>query len=180
LGLLEAIDGFDPTRLTPFSAYASQRIRGAVLDGLTKMSELNEQIAARRRARRERLASLSHQGSNAELSTRETLKRLVELATGLALGFMLEGARIYAHEEEPGDVYEQVAWRELIARLKAEVAALPEPQRTVLAHHYGGALTFERIANLMGLTRPRVSQIHRTALATLKEQLARRRGPIPD
>jgi RNA polymerase sigma factor for flagellar operon FliA len=179
LGLIEAIDAFDPARLTPFGAYASRRIRGAVFDGLMKMSELNEQVAARRRARRERLVSLGGPDPDAGSSTRETLKRLVELAIGLALGFMLEGTRLYAQNEEFPDVYEQVAWRELISRLKAEVAALPHRERTILQHHYDGVLTFEQIGDLLGISRARVSQIHKAALATLRERLSRREGLKP-
>ena len=173
-GLLEAIDRFDPGRGAPFRAFARRRIRGSVLDGLSKASERLEQVTTRARLRKERLQALT-QGSGTEVSG-ESLERLVDLAIGLALGFMLEGARLYVDGEprdETPNAYQSLAWKETLVRLEREVARLTDPGRAVIRHHYGGDLDLAEIATLLGLTKGRVSQIHRAALTDLRRRLGR-------
>jgi RNA polymerase sigma factor for flagellar operon FliA len=177
VGLLEAIDAFDPGRGTPFGAYARGRIRGAVLDGMEKMSEVRSQIAARARARRERLASLRAGGGAASGARSTAVERLAEVAIGLALGFMLEGTNLYVDEETRdtrAHAYEQAAWRELVARLRAAVECLPEAERKVLEHHYVGTLTFAQVGDLLSLSEARISQIHKAAITVLRARLAHR------
>src|ERR1700744_2300765 len=48
VGLLEAIDRFEPARGTRVEGYASLRVEGAILDGIASLSEMQRQIAARR------------------------------------------------------------------------------------------------------------------------------------
>src|SRR5215212_1729643 len=60
-GLIEAIDRFDPTRGVAFEAYAALRIRGAVLNSLTAMSEKYAQLSLRKRLRQERVESLTEE-----------------------------------------------------------------------------------------------------------------------
>jgi RNA polymerase sigma factor for flagellar operon FliA len=146
---------------------------------MAKMSELRSQIAARTRARRERLASLrARGGADADLPS-TAVERLAEAAIGLALGFMLEGANLYV-DEEASDVrvrgYEQAAWRALVARLRAAIERLPETERRVLEHHYTGTLTFAQIGDLLGLSEGRISQIHKAAIGILRERLAHRQS----
>lgn len=58
LGLLEAIDRYDPGRGVRFRSYASKRIVGAILNGLEHQTEKTSQISEQRRLRRERIASI--------------------------------------------------------------------------------------------------------------------------
>jgi len=102
---------------------------------------------------------------------------LIELATGLAIGFMIEGSGLYIDREETDkrrSPYESLAWKEMTATLQGEVAGLPEQQGRVIRHHYIEGLSFEQIAVTFGLTRSRISQIHKTALLTLKTRLCAR------
>src|SRR5688500_15099398 len=55
VGLVEAIDSFDPDRSVPFEAFSSYRIRGAILNGLAAESELAAQRAFWARRERDRL-----------------------------------------------------------------------------------------------------------------------------
>ena len=48
------------------------------------------------------------------------------------------------------------------------VNALPEQERFIIRHHYLLGLTFERVAEMMGLTKGRVSQIHKQALQLMR------------
>jgi RNA polymerase sigma factor for flagellar operon FliA len=180
-GLLEAIDRFDPALNVPFRAFASHRISGSIVDGMSKMNEMREQVSWRHRLRHERLHSLT-QGDADVMTTRDAMASLADLAVGLALGFMLEGTGMIASADVDGaqvpalraTAYDSTAWRELVDRLRTELSALPEREETLLRRHYMEGMSFEHLAQLLGVSRPRVSQIHRAALDLLRKRLASR------
>ena len=173
-GLLEAIDRFDPELGVPFKGYASRRISGAVLDGVSKMSEMREQISFRNRVRRERARSLIDQDPD-RMSTAEAMDALIEAAVGLALGFMLDDTALLVDGEAstPSTAYDSLAWKELMQRLTLQIAALPPREQTVIRHHYLQGMNFDQIGALLGVTKGRVSQIHKSAIGGLKTRMTR-------
>ena len=173
-GLLEAIDQFDPQVGVPFKGYAAKRIRGAIIDGIAKASELREQISFRNRVRRARVRSLID-GDVDGMSAAQAMEALIDAAVGLALGFMLdgEGQSTGALRPSAATGYDSTVWKETIQRLTREVHALPDRERAVVRHHYLEGLTIEQVGGLMGLSKGRVSQIHRAALLSLKRRLSR-------
>lgn len=173
-GLLEALDRFDPGRGAPFRAYASRRIRGSVLDGLSHLSERREQLSFRQRARKERLKSLTVDDPE-KLSASEAMLALIEMATGLALGFMLEGSGLYVTQDQADhnrSPYESTAWNESVRSVTAEISNLPAQEHKVIRYHYLEGLSFEHIATALGVSKGRISQIHRAALRSLRERLS--------
>jgi RNA polymerase sigma factor FliA len=169
VGLLEALDRFDPGAGVKFETFAGHRVRGAILNGVENLSEVQKQAMVRHRVLRERTASLSALRSDARASA---LERLAEVAIGLALGFALEESGSYLPETEPSspdNAYRRVEWRQLQERLAAAVQSLTEQERFVIRRHYYQQQPFDLIAATMGLTKGRVSQIHRSALLHLKE-----------
>ena len=173
-GLLEAIDRFDPDRGVPFRGYAGRRISGAILSGVAKLSELREQISFRNRVRAERLRSLS-EGGDADLSAAAAMEALADMAIGLALGMMLDGSGMVAAENEPdrrSNAFESLAWRQAVARVVDAVAELPERQAAIIRGHYFEGVDFERLATLFGVSKGRVSQLHRAALESLRRRLS--------
>jgi RNA polymerase sigma factor for flagellar operon FliA len=172
-GLLEALGRFDPDRGAPFRAFAARRITGSILDGVAKSSELREQLAHRRRIRRARVDSLAT-GEVAALSAAEALAQLSDLVSGLALGFMLDKGLFVAGEDEADDqpnAYQSLAWRQLTRRVVAEVRALPERERIIIEQHYGRGVDFQRLGQLLGVTKGRISQIHKDAVQRLRRSL---------
>lgn len=172
LGLLEAVDRFDPARGVPFEAYASRRINGAVLSGVETLSEKQAQISARSQARKDRARSLARDGAPDAGPPADPLQRLADIAVGLALGVMLEGATVYVNgdpSDSAGTPYDRVEIAELRARLRRLVDQLPEQERRVLHHHYYQQVPFDEIAREAGLTKGRISQIHHAALRRLRQ-----------
>ena len=170
-GLLEALDSFEPSYGTPFRAFAAHRVAGSVRDGIGRLSEVREQIAWRRRARRERLRSLAKGDGRGGLTS---VERLAELAMGLALGFMLEDTGLFMQEERGASAataYDSLAWKETVARMHEELSALSEREQTILRQHYIQGVGFEEVASLLGLSKGRISQIHRAALAVLRKRM---------
>ncbi len=177
-GLLEAFDRFDPALGTPFRAFAAHRISGSVRDGMAHASEIREQISWRQRLRRERLKSLSA-ARETPADTGEAMHMLAEIAVGLALGFMLEDMGHVPQDGGKGgpqpapNAYDSLAWKEIVAHLAEEVAGLPERERTILHRHYALDMTFDQLAEFLRVSKGRISQLHRVALALLRKRLAK-------
>lgn len=166
-GLLQAISRYDPARAVPFSAFARPRIAGNIADGLTSMSEAGAQYSFARRAERDRLRSL-------EAAPREgddPVSALARLASLVALGLMIEDRGTFDPDTiaapEP-DAYQSLAWRDTQQRLSRAMAELGDREAYVLTQHYQNAVSFVQIAELLGVSKGRVSQIHRAALDRLR------------
>jgi RNA polymerase sigma factor for flagellar operon FliA len=174
-GLLEAIDHFDPDRGVPFRGYARRRIAGSILDGISHMSELREQLSFQKRARRERVKSLVS-GEMSASSVMDALGALVDIAAGLAIGFMIEGATgdDGAVEIDPApSAYESLEWKQTLKGLMAEIDALPEKEQFIVREHYLSGLAFDQIGQALGLSKGRISQLHRAAIGRLRDRLAK-------
>lgn len=170
IGLIEAIGRFDPSRETQFTTFCTPRLRGAVLNGIQKLTEAQEQLSFDRRRRAERVESL--RGMREEKRQIQSVK---SLAAGLAIGFMLEGTGMFLGSEtlscSYGEGYESTAWRQTGIRLRAAVGELPTNERKVISLHYFDALPFEQIATLLDLSKGRISQLHRAGLERLRSAL---------
>lgn len=169
-GLLEAIDRFDPRRGAPFLAFATARIAGSIIDGMGSIDERSAQLRFKRRLERERMASLAPQPRDTDSATRQ----LAELVTELALSLMLDMEDRNAPGElagRPENGFDSLAWRETRVMLQQRVEQLPEPERSVIRHHYQHDLLFAQIAAMLGLSKGRVSQIHKAALAKLRKSM---------
>lgn len=169
-GLLQAIDRFDPLKGVPFGAYARPRIAGNVADGMTRMTEVNAQISQRRRRQQERLKSLAP----GERMPDDPLAALADLVVDLALGLMLEGTGMLATAEgaDPrSNVYEGLAWHQTQAAIAQALENLPAGEQAVVRQHYQTGLSFAHIAELLRLSRGRVSQLHKSAIERLRRWL---------
>lgn len=177
-GLLEALDRYDPARGIGFRTFARRRIAGSILDGLAHMSERREQVSCRNRVRAERLKSLTVENAD-RLDAPAAMTVLVEMVTGLALGFMIEGSGLYVVEDEADgrpSPYDSLAWKQLVLTLRGEVAKLPPQEETVVRYHYLYGLNFGQIARILSLSPGRISQIHRSSLKSLREGFHRGGG----
>lgn len=185
VGLMEALDRFDPEQGVQFKTFAGHRMRGAILDGLERMTEKQQQIAARARLRAQRLHDLkalamSRQdpgqsdgakpaGGSSRLPA-QVLSFVAEVGVGLALSWLLEGTGMVdtGPRSENIPFYRSVELKQLRQRLLQMVEALPKQERKVIRGHYLQNIQLEEIATHMGLTRGRISQIHRQAIERLR------------
>lgn len=173
-GLIQALHKFDVNQGARFETYASYRIRGAILSGLERSSEINQQIATFRRLEAERLESLTDDDKNHNASDPEqAFSRLLNASVGLAIAFMLEDTGLYAGEEGQhwADGQANLAFRRLQDRLSDGLDLLNDAERLVIEGHYFQHMGFEAIAGALRVTKGRASQIHRVALAKLREAL---------
>lgn len=173
VGLLEAIDRFKPELGVPFRFYSTRRIAGAIAEGIGKLSEVNQQITTRRRMERERLRSIRERGEELR-SLDDKLKLIGEIAAELAVGIMLEDSVMYlADERDPAqDAYETLAWKQAVRQLMQTLEGLPERDRAIVRLHYLEGIPFEQIARLLGISKGRVSQLHKQAIGVLRKRLS--------
>jgi RNA polymerase sigma factor for flagellar operon FliA len=170
LGLIEAVDRFDVGRGVAFASFASIRMRGAVLNSLSALSEEYQQIDLRKRLRLDRVESLRRP----ETGGRDLFARLADMAVGLALSQLLEGSGMLQGEGDTTATYQQQFYdstreRQLRETLERVVKSLPEQERRVIRYHYFQNIGFGDVAELLGVTKGRVSQIHRRALQLLRQ-----------
>lgn len=170
-GLLESIDKFDPLLGVPFGPYAKHRIRGAISDGIARSSEAGAYFSHRRRIELERLRSLAPERNEPD----DHIPELLALAAALAIGVIAENARFLKLDDldqhAPLNPYETLSWRELQLSVMREINRLPGAEKTVVEQHYINDVPFAQIALLLGVSKGRISQIHRAALERVRERL---------
>jgi RNA polymerase sigma factor FliA len=185
LAMVESVDRYLPGERAQFRTFAARRMHGAILDGLEKLTEKQQQVAVRQRLDRERMdAAKSNARERVDGSTRpptakedELFAYLAEVGIGLALGVLLEETGMIDRDPGGGATdaeqhYKRVELTQLRTRLATLVEGLPPAQRSVLQWHYQHDHSFADIAQRLDLSRGRVSQIHRQALDLLRQALA--------
>ena len=142
IGLISAVDRFDPGRGVPFEAYAALRIRGAVVDEIRHVDERGR--ADRRPEGAELAVSLD-----------------VLLDTGKHQGPAVDDGFTERYEQE-----------DLKTRIQDALGRLPARQREVIARYYGDELTLREAGAKMGVSEARACQLHGRAIQSLRRDLS--------
>jgi RNA polymerase sigma factor FliA len=168
MGLMESVERYEQDREVPFAAYSSQRIRGSILNGIAKESEL----AAQRRFFRERWRARvdSLRSEFAPDVDRASLADVVTITMGLAVGAIVDGVEPVDHNPNH-DPYAVNEIRQLGVAVRRLIEKLPDNERMVIKGHYVEHLEFQALGERLGVTKGRVSQIHARALIRLREAL---------
>lgn len=189
LGLLDALGRFEDGQGAQFETYASQRIRGAMLDELRHNDWLPRGV---RKTQREIEAGLRRVEQRLGRSAAESE---VAAELGVEVGHyqeMLAEARggqlvyysDYDGEGESGDPYldrhcadhdsdpgEQLGDARFKAALIDAIDALPEREKMLMGLYYEQELNFREIAAVFGVTESRVCQLHSQSVARLRTRL---------
>jgi RNA polymerase sigma factor for flagellar operon FliA len=188
VGLIDAVDKFDPGKNVQLKSYARFRIRGAILDSLRQMdwSPRNLRRQARRieQANRDLGAELGRAPSEPEIAERLGLP-LVEFQHLLGELRGLDIGSLQAHSEESGgdevasagttrpdeDPFHITLRGEIRILLAQAIDELDEQERQVLGLYYLEELTMKEVGLILGIGESRVSQIHTAALLRLRARL---------
>jgi RNA polymerase sigma factor FliA len=179
--LAGAAKNFDPTRGTPFGSFATTRIRGALLDELRGLDWASRSVRSRARrvdaAKQELTGALGRTPTSAELAdalgvTVEELKSIdedVQRAVVLSLqGFTAGTAEDLVPERTAGPE-ELLIHRERIGYLHHAIEALPERLKRVVTAYFFEERPMLEIADELGVTESRVSQLRAEALTLLRD-----------
>jgi RNA polymerase sigma factor FliA len=177
MGMIEAMERFDPSLGVAFRTFAARRMHGCILDGIEKLSEKQQQIVARHRLEAQRRESISSIPAE-EMSTDSPdgiLKYVAEVGMAFALAWVLDGTGMISGAEAAVTLpfYQSTEMRQLRERVLHLVQALPAQERKVIQCHYLQEVSFQEIGQMLGVSKGRVSQIHRKALGNLKQTLLR-------
>jgi RNA polymerase sigma factor for flagellar operon FliA len=178
LGLIEALARFDPDHGVQFRTFAARRMHGAILDGIERLTEKQQQIAARKRLDAQRRAAIkegiaaANEGSSSRTGE-QVLQYVAEVGLAFALAWILDGTGMLdaGEKSETLPFYRSVELDQLRRRIVELVHSLPAQERKVIQAHYFQEQAFEQIADDLRLTRGRISQVHRKALTHLQEAM---------
>jgi len=199
-GLLEAVDRFDPHRGVSFETFATQRIRGSVLDALRALDYVSRSVR-RRSAEIERAivelrnrlgrAPSDHETADymgmAVSAYREVLSQvsIVFLPLDSPLGNLSDdGKDMLLSEalEDPSmrDVTLDVEERDLRLELTNAIRELPEREQLVLSLYYYEELTVREVAEILDLSPSRISQLLARSIMMLRARLVYDMPPAAD
>ncbi|UAA37580.1 sigma-70 family RNA polymerase sigma factor [Paraneptunicella aestuarii] len=168
IGLLEAIERYEPSFGVPFKSFAKKRIRGEVLNHLYRFSESANQYQCKKQILEERLEKLQLADSS-----KSPAEAIIDNIVELAVGFLLEHDD--AHNSEMvlnGQRYNTVEFAHLHTRIWHYMDCLTDVEREILDMHYQKINSFSDIAMHLNLTVGRVSQLHKQALKKLRHKLS--------
>ncbi len=190
LGLLDAVDRFDPNRGIKFETYAIARVRGSIIDNLRALDQIPR--TTRQRAREIEAAytdlesKLSRPPTDEEVAAHlgielDRFHQLLLRSTATTLS--LDSATEFDENSAPisrGDLIEDkespdpvdlAERKEVMGELIKAVQHLPERERLVLALYYNEELTMKEISRVMDISESRVCQLHAQALVRLRSYL---------
>jgi RNA polymerase sigma factor for flagellar operon FliA len=172
LGLVEAIDGFDPSREASFETYSSYRIRGAMLNGLARESEVAAQRTFWRTRLEERVDSLGAAPTSEGEAELEELARMLSRLGGVSVPEFadedLVDETLHANPHAAAE----------LAQLRDAVEKLPGREKQLIRRHYFDHCEFRVIATELTVTPGRVSQLHAQALLRIRELMGGAGAPI--
>jgi RNA polymerase sigma factor FliA len=192
IGLMNAIERFEPHRDIKFETYAITRVKGAIIDELRALDWVPRSVRARARQIERAHGKLEHrlhrtptdeemaqelgitadefQESLLKIST-STVVALDELwAVGDTAGDQVSLLDTLRDPDAP-DPQKLLDATELRDRLAAAIADLPDREKLVISLYYYENLTLREIGEVLGVTESRVSQLHTKAVLRLRSRL---------
>ena len=192
LGLIGAIERYDPDRDVKFETYAIARIKGSIIDELRAMDWVPRSVRARARDIERAIGELEAQsgrapteeeiaaklgvsqdelGENLLEISRSSIAALDELWTISSSGGD-QVALIDTIEDTQGpEPQTALAQTEMREALGEAISRLPEREKLVVTLYYYEELTLREIGEVLGVTESRVSQLHTKAILRLKARL---------
>lgn len=190
IGLMDAIEKYDPTRDNKFKTYAEFRIRGAILDELRAQDWVPRSVRDKAKLLDKTVsdleADLGRQASDEEVAAKlnMTLEEFFELVNQVrpvsvlsideiatfsnvdkkSLMSLLEDVKV----ANPFIQLNSKSVKDVITRAIEE---LPERQRLVLSLYYYEDLNLKEIGKVLRVTESRVSQLHAQAISRLRQKL---------
>jgi len=189
LGLIDAIEKFDPSKEVKFKTYAEIRIKGAILDELRAMDwiprSIRKVINRLMDAYHELEQKLGRPARDEEIAEQLGLKieefyELIKQAAGVPL-ISLNGLvdrdekrrNIVSCLEDPksANAFGILGLSEVKDAIAKAIDDLPEKEKQVISLYYYDELTMKEIGKVLDLTESRVSQIHTKAVLRLRVRI---------
>jgi RNA polymerase sigma factor for flagellar operon FliA len=191
VGLLDAVSRYEPAQGAQFETYATQRIRGAIVDELRSNDWLPRGLRQSMRKIEAAISVLEQRHGRPPVESEIAAQLNVPLAEYQR---KLQDARahqlLYAEDFNNGDgeslleegagaqarhnTLDGLLQKELRDRLSLSVAELPEREKILMSLYYEKELNQREIGEVLGVTESRVCQLHSQAVARLRSKLIER------
>lgn len=190
IGLMDAIEKFDPGRDNKFKTYAEFRIRGAILDELRSQDwvprSIREKAKLVEKAYAKLEAALGRPATDDEMCeelkcTQEEFHDLLNKSKSISL-LNIDDSSVFnrgdkklmagmAEGSKGTNPFAAVSYKDSRKRIKDGIRTLPEKQRLVLSLYYYEDLNLKEIGQVLNVTESRVSQLHTQAIIKLRSKL---------
>ncbi|MBA2793179.1 MAG: RNA polymerase sigma factor WhiG [Thermoleophilaceae bacterium] len=192
LGLISAIERFEPEREIRFETFAITRIKGSIIDELRSLDWVPRSVRAKAREIERANAKLEHQLHRAPTDSEmaealeSTVEEFQESLVKISNSSVVALDELWTVSDSSGDqvslldtIQDQTAvdpaqemdLTDMKDRLADAIARLPEREKLVVALYYYENLTLREIGEVLGVTESRVSQLHTKAVLRLKSRL---------
>lgn len=191
IGLLDAWSRFQENTAASFETFASQRIRGAMLDELRAMDWAPRRVRQSAREVEQAIQAAAHRAGRAPSEADIAAEMKITLAEYHELLLKIQGCQLVyaedlqhddadrsvfdqrsdADEDDGGDPVRILLTGEFRQRLAAAISQLPEREAQVLSLHYDDEMNMREIGSILEVSPSRVSQLHNQAIARLRSSL---------
>jgi RNA polymerase sigma factor for flagellar operon FliA len=193
VGLISAIERFEPEREIKFETYAITRIKGAIIDELRSLDWVPRSVRSRAREIERANSKLEHKLQRApsddemagelSMTTDEFQEALLQISNSTVAAL----DELWTVSDSSGDQVslldtlqdpdaldpsELMDATDMKDRVADAIARLPEREKLVVALYYYENLTLREIGEVLGVTESRVSQLHTKAVLRLRGRLA--------
>jgi RNA polymerase sigma factor for flagellar operon FliA len=190
VGLLEAIERYDPSMNATLSTFADFRIRGAIIDEIRSMQwaskDARKKLEEVRKAYSDIEKSFNRIATDEEVAERlnitlDELYKTLSIANTMNmisledLGVSKDGETLDILEciskEDERDMLDELNLKELRSALGSAIDELPEKERLVITLYYFEELTMKEIGRVLDISESRVCQMHGKVLVKLKNKM---------
>jgi RNA polymerase sigma factor for flagellar operon FliA len=191
IGLLDAIEKYDPTKGVAFKSYAEFRIRGAMLDELRSMDWVPRSVRKNAKRLEEAYGQVESRkmgpATDEEVAKEldmdlESFYRLLDQTRGVSMISEGEIGELVSHKQVGGlwQIYQDKSFSDPMAHLDLvelresmaqAIESLPPNERLVVTLYYYEELTMKEIGEIMGYTESRISQLHTKAVIRLRTRI---------
>ncbi|HYI37821.1 MAG TPA: RNA polymerase sigma factor WhiG [Thermoleophilaceae bacterium] len=192
LGLISAIERFEPAREIRFETFAITRIKGSIIDELRSLDWVPRSVRAKAREIERANAKLEHKLHRAPTDQEMAAELEVEVEDFQESLMRISNSSVVAldelwtvsdssgdqvslldtiQDESAADPAQEMDLTDMKDRLADSIARLPEREKLVVALYYYENLTLREIGEVLGVTESRVSQLHTKAVLRLKSRL---------
>jgi len=191
LGLIDAVDKFDPSKHVSLKTYAQYRIKGAILDELRSMDTYSRSMRKKIQDINEAVKRIEDEKGAAAVDTEVCEALGVDLGTYQKMLTDIHGAAVLSldefirtkkndtysrtrfqagvkAEDNPADHFDKAELKQVLART---IETLSEKEQMVVSLYYYDELTLKEIGEVLSLTESRICQIHSAVLIKLKARL---------
>ena len=200
IGLMDAIDKYDPSRDNQFKTYAEFRIRGAILDELRAMdwvprsirekSKILDKAVRRLEQKNGRPGSVKEIAKELRLSIPSVHELMKDVATATFVDIEEDVRQFPFHDRKSilgmlenmraNNPHFQANLKDLKSHLQKALKMLSENERLVMALYYYEDLNLKEIGTVLGVTESRISQIHSQAIENLYKILNDTLGDVQE